>query len=85
MVQKISLLEIVSTCSAATGCGCGSSGVFCATDSVALQPVHRCTPASCGTLAAPAALPMQSTLVRRVEHQQIVSFATQTTGANDCE
>jgi len=60
VVQKISLLEITSTCSAAASCGCRSSGVFYAIDSATLQPVHRCTPAPYGMLAVPAALPTDS-------------------------
>jgi len=62
VVQKISLIEITSTCSAATSCGCRSSGVFCDIDSATLQPVHRCTPAPYGMLAAPAALPTGMTI-----------------------
>jgi len=57
LLKQISHVEIASTCSAATSHGCRSSGVFHAVDSAALQPVHRCTPAPCGTLAAPAVLP----------------------------
>jgi len=60
VVQKISLLEIISTCSAAASYGCRSSGVFYAIDSATLQPVHRCTPAPCGMLAVPAVLPTHS-------------------------
>jgi len=62
VVQKISLLEIISTCSAATSYGCRSSGVFYAVDSATLQPVHRCTPAPYGILAVPAALPTHCAL-----------------------
>ena len=64
VVQKISLIEIISTCSAATSYGCRSSGVFYAIDSATLQPVHRCTPAPYGILAVPAVLPT-SLLVSR--------------------
>jgi len=60
LLKQISLLEIVSTCSSATSYGCRSSGVFCAIDSAALQPVHRCTPAPYGMLAVPAVLPTHS-------------------------
>jgi len=60
VVQKISYIEIVSTCSAATSYGCRSSGVFYAVDSATLQPVHRRTPAPCGMLAVPAVLPTHS-------------------------
>jgi len=56
VVQKISLIEIISTCSAATSYGCRSFGVFYAIDSATLQPVHRCTPAPYGILAVPAVL-----------------------------
>jgi len=44
-------------CSAASCCCCGSSGVFHAVDSTALQGAHRCTPAPDGMLAVPAVLP----------------------------
>jgi len=60
LMKQFNLLEIASTCSAAASHGCRSSGVFCAVDSAALQPVHRCTPAPHGTLAVPAALPTHS-------------------------
>jgi len=60
LVKQISLLETISTCSAATSYGCRSSGVFYAVDSATLQPVLRCTPAPYGTLAAPAVLPTQT-------------------------
>ena len=40
------------------------SGVFHAIDSATLQPVHRCTPAPYGMLAAPAALPTLMPLIR---------------------
>jgi len=43
LLKQISYIEIISTCSAATGYGCRSSGVFYAIDSATLQPVHRCT------------------------------------------
>ena len=66
VVQKISLIKIVSTCSAAASCGCRSSGVFYAVDSAALQGAHRCTHAPCGTLAAPAVLP---TLTKQMKKQ----------------
>jgi len=61
VVQKISLIEIIRTCSAATSYGCRSSGVFYAIDSATLQPVHRCTPAPYGILAVPAVLPTTTT------------------------
>jgi len=57
LLKQISYAEIISTCSAATSYGCGSSGVFYAVDSATLQPVHRCTPAPDGMLAVPAVLP----------------------------
>jgi len=57
VVQKISYVEITSTCSAAASCGCRSSGVLYAVDSATLQPVHRRTPAPYGMLAVPAVLP----------------------------
>jgi len=63
VVQKISLLEIISTCSAAASYGCRSSGVFYAIDSATLQPVHRCIPAPYGILAVPAVLPTIKTCV----------------------
>jgi len=65
VVQKISLLEIISTAvlplAMVVVVVVDLSRVFHVIDSAALQPVHRCTPAPCGTLAVPAALPTQMT------------------------
>jgi len=60
VVQKISLIEIVSTAvllAVVVVVVVDLSRVFYAVDSATLQPVHRCTPAPYGTLAVPAALP----------------------------
>jgi len=63
VVQKISLLEIVSTAVLL------ANAVVVVVDllessmlltQATLQATHRCTPAPCGTLAAPAALPTHS-------------------------
>jgi len=73
VVQKISLLGIISTCSVATSYGCRSSGVFYAVDSATLQLTHRCTPAPDGILAVPAVLPTHS--FGDVDHLVIQIFA----------
>jgi len=52
LLKQISLIEIVSTCSAASYCCCRSSRVFHAVDSATLQVTHRCTPAPYGMLTA---------------------------------
>jgi len=65
VVQKISLLEIVSTAvlplaMVVVVVVVDHSRVFHVVDSATLQPVHRCTPAPYGMLAVPAALPTHS-------------------------
>jgi len=59
-VQKISLLEIISTVVLLANVVVvvvDLSRVFHVIDSATLQPVHRCTPAPYGILAVPAVLP----------------------------
>jgi len=60
VVQKISLIEIISTVVLLAIVVVESSRVFHAIDSAALQLVHRCTPAPYGILAVPAVLPTHS-------------------------
>jgi len=63
VVQKISLLEIVSTSVLLANVVVvvvDLSRVFHAVDSATLQLAHRCTPAADGMLAVPAALPTHS-------------------------
>jgi len=62
VVQKISLIEIISTAVllAIVVVVVESSRVFHVIDSATLQPVHRCTPAPYGILAVPAVLPTHS-------------------------
>ena len=60
MVQKISLLEIISTVVlllAMVVVVVDLSRVFHVIDSATLQLTHRCTPAPDGMLAVPAVLP----------------------------
>jgi len=63
VVQKISLIEIISTVvllAIVVVVVVESSRVFHVIDSATLQPVHRCTPAPYGILAVPAVLPTHS-------------------------
>jgi len=63
VVQKISLIEIVSTVvllAVVVVVAVDLSRVFHVVDSAALQATHRCTPAPYGILAVPAALPTHS-------------------------
>ena len=60
MMKQFSLLEIISTCSAASYVVVDLSSIFHAVDSATLQATHRCTPAPYGMLAVPAALPTLS-------------------------
>jgi len=52
MIKEFSLIEIISTCSAASYVVVDLSRVFHAVDSAALQVAHTCTPAPHGTLTA---------------------------------
>jgi len=55
-MKQFSLLEIISTCSAAGYFVVDLSRVFHAVDSATLQATHRRTPAPYGMLAVPAVL-----------------------------
>ena len=60
MVQKISLIEIISTVvllAVVVVVAVDLSRVFHVIDSATLQATHRCTPAPYGILAVPAVLP----------------------------
>jgi len=64
VVQKISLIEIISTVvlllAMVVVVVVDLSRVFHVIDSATLQLTHRCTPAPDGILAVPAALPTHS-------------------------